>query len=532
MDTMPATRKCAGDVGPAGVASPEASSAGPVLSFLGPASALLVALQQDGPLASMSQADKDALNLAAIFCGRLATRMEQLGITVGDGELGPCHRPRVQPSTAAQLWVPSGAGKHGDAVDSAAGEGLQRILQPLKRGPFHPSHDTDGSTISCHPCLLICLPSEILHSICTPSSPVRADSLSLLARTCTLFGKAAVKGGLSLSSQCAQAYCWTLGVRRLPLTMGDGWCYPRMLSWLSQAVRVGAQCELKTIRAGVEFAAERQCAVDDADGDLLEGSVLVLVEPGVYEEQRVRVVDGQRVSIWRCDRGGESNKEEMQKVEWQSIDAGTLSVYGHASVSVSGMHMAAMKSKSGYDSVGCGFNCVCASAGGTLSLELCDLTCEDAAIAGFVGITSSAVVVRCRIHNGNEGGVLICGGASATLENNTIFSNTLAGVQVRDEGSEGFLYCNRIFDGKETGVFICDGAHASMNKNIIHSNGLSNVYVSGEGTRAIIRANIVHDGKERGVVIQCQANAVLDRNIIHPNTFEVFGWHFCPRCRQ
>ena len=85
------------------------SSTGPVLSFLSPASALLVALQQDDPLASMSQADKDALSLAAIFCGRLTSRIEQLGMPVGDGRLGPFHRPRVQPSTAAQLWGPSAA---------------------------------------------------------------------------------------------------------------------------------------------------------------------------------------------------------------------------------------------------------------------------------------------------------------------------------------------------------------------------------------------------------------------------------------
>ena len=80
---------------------------GPVLSFLGPASALLCALQQDDPLASMSEADKDTLNLAAMFCGRLVSRMEQLGLPAGDGKLGRFHRPRVQPSTAAQLWGPS-----------------------------------------------------------------------------------------------------------------------------------------------------------------------------------------------------------------------------------------------------------------------------------------------------------------------------------------------------------------------------------------------------------------------------------------
>ena len=293
--------------------------------------------------------------------------------------------------------------------------------------------DDNGAASPSRPCLLTDLPVELVHSIClskTMCSPEGGVSLSLLSRTCTVFGKADKKGGTALVSQWTQQYCKEAGVRRLPLTMGDGWCWSRMLSWLSQAVRVGAQCELKTIKAGVEAARGKQEEIKGDGGDLVEGSVLVLVEPGVYEEQRVRVVDGQRVSIWRCDRGGESNKEEMQKVEWQSIDAGTLSVYGHASVSVSGMHMAAMKSKSGYDSVGCGFNCVCASAGGTLSLELCDLTCEDAAIAGFVGITSSAVVVRCRIHNGNEGGVLICGGASATLENNTITVNDLAGVDI------------------------------------------------------------------------------------------------------
>ena len=65
-----------------------------------------------------------------------------------------------------------------------------------------------------------------------------------------------------------------------------------MLSWLSQAVRVGAQCKLKTIEAGVEAARRKQVEIEDAGGALVEGSVLVLVEPGVYEEERLIVVDG------------------------------------------------------------------------------------------------------------------------------------------------------------------------------------------------------------------------------------------------
>ena len=164
------------------------------------------------------------------------------------------------------------------------------------------SAEDDERSSSPNRCLLLDLPLELLHSIClskTMCSPEGGVSLSLLSRTCTVFGKAAVKGELSMLSQWSQRLCKEAGVRRLPLTMGDGWCWSRMLSWLSQAVRVGAQCELKTIKAGVEAARGKQEEIEGDGGALVEGSVLVLVEPGVYEEG-LEVDDGQCVSIWRA----------------------------------------------------------------------------------------------------------------------------------------------------------------------------------------------------------------------------------------
>ena len=73
---------------------------------------------------------------------------------------------------------------------------------------------------------------------------------------------------------------------------------------------MGAQCELKTIEAGVDAASDKQGEIQDADYALVEGSVLVLVEPGVYDEG-LEVDGGQCVSIWRCDRESESNKKEV-----------------------------------------------------------------------------------------------------------------------------------------------------------------------------------------------------------------------------
>jgi len=75
-----------GGAGPAAAPTPPSPN-GPVLSFLSPASALLGALQQDDPLASMSQADKDALTLAVAFCSGVVKLASELGLTLGPAHL-------------------------------------------------------------------------------------------------------------------------------------------------------------------------------------------------------------------------------------------------------------------------------------------------------------------------------------------------------------------------------------------------------------------------------------------------------------
>ena len=70
-----------GGAGPAAAPSPDTAT-GPVLSFLSPASALLGALQQDDPRASMSQADKDALTLAVAFCSGVVSHDTELSCVI------------------------------------------------------------------------------------------------------------------------------------------------------------------------------------------------------------------------------------------------------------------------------------------------------------------------------------------------------------------------------------------------------------------------------------------------------------------
>jgi hypothetical protein len=112
---------------------------------------------------------------------------------------------------------------------------------------------------SSHLSYLLELPEELLDSIClsqTMCSPEGGRALSLLSRACSAFGKAKVKKELAFVAQMASAKCKEAGVRRLPVAMGDNWCWPRMVSCLSQCVRVGPHHAHKAI-AGVSPQLDR-----------------------------------------------------------------------------------------------------------------------------------------------------------------------------------------------------------------------------------------------------------------------------------
>jgi parallel beta-helix repeat protein len=157
------------------------------------------------------------------------------------------------------------------------------------------------------------------------------------------------------------------------------------------------------------------------------------------------------------------------------------------------MHMSALQSE-GF--AGNAFWCVAADDGATLSLELCDLTCEcDDAVVAIGDAGTAATISGCCIHDGKETGVVIREGASATLENNNIHSNKESGVHVQDEGSEAMLRGNRIHDGKEEGVGICDGASATLENNTITDNDFQGVIIENHATATLIGNTIKGNGQ-------------------------------------
>jgi parallel beta-helix repeat protein len=80
-----------------------------------------------------------------------------------------------------------------------------------------------------------------------------------------------------------------------------------------------------------------------------------------------------------------------------------------------------------------------------------------------------AVLRGNRIHDGASTGIFIYDCAKADIENNTIYSNLDAGVDVQADAT-AVLSGNRIYDGKTEGVFIGDKARVTLDDNVITSN--------------------------------------------------------------
>jgi hypothetical protein len=254
----------------------------------------------------------------------------------------------------------------------------------------------------------------MIYEICRTQamcSPEGGQGLAMLTCTCTFFGKPEAEPGkpgkpagtLSFAVQRAQEICKELGVCRLPLSMGEGWCWSRMVGWASSAVRVGPQHEHKTIVAGLKAAKARQAEVEGSKGSVAEGSLLVLVEPGMYKEGPNAVGNGQRVRLWACDRGGGKDKAPVvQAVVWKSTDCKTLSVSGTGTfVSVKGFKMSAVRSESERfdDGVYAG-SCVYAGSSCQLSFEGCDLTVTGqrdgpCTVIDVFGVVTHLLLSRC-----------------------------------------------------------------------------------------------------------------------------------------
>jgi parallel beta-helix repeat protein len=161
---------------------------------------------------------------------------------------------------------------------------------------------------------------------------------------------------------------------------------------------------------------------------------------------------------------------------------------------------------------------------GRLDLEGCDISSQSLACVAIRG-GADPRLRRNRIHNSNQGGVLVSEGGKGSLEDNDIFANTLSGVEIRDEGSDSTLRRNRIHDGNQGGLLIDLNGRGTLEDNDIFANTLSGVEIR-RGGDPTLRNNRIHDGKVNGVLVNEGGKGTLENNDIFANSSIVGGGGF------
>jgi parallel beta-helix repeat protein len=154
-------------------------------------------------------------------------------------------------------------------------------------------------------------------------------------------------------------------------------------------------------------------------------------------------------------------------------------------------------------------------AQGRLHLEGCDITSQSIACVG-IHAGADPRLLRNRIHDGKQVGVMVYDNGQGTLEDNDIFANTNAGVQI-GPGANPTLRRNRIHNGKQNGVLLYDNGQGTLEDNDIFANTNAGVYIK-TGGNPTLRRNRIHDGKQVGVMVYDNGQGTLEDNDIFANT--------------
>ena len=129
---------------------------------------------------------------------------------------------------------------------------------------------------------------------------------------------------------------------------------------------------------------------------------------------------------------------------------------------------------------------------GRLFLEDCDVTSRSLAC---IAISDGADprMIRNRIHNSKQSGVIVYENGLGALQDNEIFDNEFYGVEVRSGGNPA-LESNRIYGNNEAGVYVYDGGQGNLENNDIFRNARAGMRIGNTGQPVLRRNRINKNG--------------------------------------
>lgn len=154
---------------------------------------------------------------------------------------------------------------------------------------------------------------------------------------------------------------------------------------------------------------------------------------------------------------------------------------------------------------------------GELILSDCDITSDSLSCISIHGSTANPIIRNCVIHDGKESGIYVYKNGRGTVENCDIFSNTLAGVAIKDSANPIIRSC-KIHDGKQGGVLIYKKGKGIVENCDIFSNTYSGVEIR-ESANPLIRQSKIYNGKRVGVLVQDNGQGTIEDCDIFSNAY-------------
>lgn len=123
-------------------------------------------------------------------------------------------------------------------------------------------------------------------------------------------------------------------------------------------------------------------------------------------------------------------------------------------------------------------------AQGSLELVDCDISSDSLSCVAIHG-NAFARIIRNKIHDGNQSGIYVYENGEGVIEDNDIFDNAHAGIEIKDGGNPT-LRKNRINNNGFNGIWIYDSAGGTFEDNDLKDNKIGAWDISDDSKSKII----------------------------------------------
>lgn len=158
---------------------------------------------------------------------------------------------------------------------------------------------------------------------------------------------------------------------------------------------------------------------------------------------------------------------------------------------------------------------------GSVEVEDCVITSHSYACATVEGSGTAPTLRRCRLADGQKGGLFVNRGAQPTLEDCEFVGNTLSGAEIRDEGSRAIFRRCVARDNKQGGFYFQSNATGLVDDCEAIANGLAGIEIR-EGADPLVRASRFRRNRQSGGFIFKSGRGRFDDCFVDANALAGF----------